>query len=121
MDQDNEPQPLSDESCLSFEITAIENGCENNDTCLNSEAICQAREELEKWQMDILKLEKENSDLICRKLDAEDERKRATNQLCKLNSEWDNYKDEFLKEVKSCQEMLREKKSKIYQTKRSSS
>ncbi|XP_078260520.1 N-myc-interactor isoform X2 [Rhinoraja longicauda] len=67
--------------------------------------------------METLKLEKEKSDLICKKLDAEEKKKQAANHFSKLNSEQDNYKDELLKGAQSCREMLQEKHQKYIKLK----
>ncbi|XP_051874724.1 N-myc-interactor [Pristis pectinata] len=111
MDQSSEPQPLSDDnSNLSFEITDIECDSQNNAHHLDSEEIYQAREELEKWQNKIDKLEKEKSDLICEKLDADAKKKEAGNLLTKLNNEQETYKSNLQKAEQSFNEKLHDKK-----------
>ncbi|XP_072114761.1 N-myc-interactor-like isoform X2 [Mobula birostris] len=51
MDDSNEPQPLNDDNdSASFEITDVEGECQNDNDHLDLEAICQAKEELERWQ-----------------------------------------------------------------------
>ncbi|XP_069791058.1 N-myc-interactor-like isoform X3 [Narcine bancroftii] len=92
MDQYSRPQMPSDDSSLSLsfqEITCIED--EGHD--IDSEEIRQGREELEKWQRKIDKVEKEKSELTCEKLDADKLKRQALNELSKLNIEQESHKN----------------------------
>ncbi|XP_062904646.1 N-myc-interactor [Mobula hypostoma] len=110
MDDSNEPQPLNDDSdSASFEITNVEVECQNGNDHLDLEAICQAKEELERWQKQLDKLEREKSDLICQKLDAIEKKKEAEN---KLKTEQENNKSNLQKAEQYFKGMIRDKLQK---------
>ncbi|XP_072114760.1 N-myc-interactor-like isoform X1 [Mobula birostris] len=110
MDDSNEPQPLNDDNdSASFEITDVEGECQNDNDHLDLEAICQAKEELERWQKQLDELEREKSDLICQKLDAFEKKKEAEN---KLKTEQENNESNLQKAEQYFKGMIRDKVQK---------
>ncbi|XP_067891029.1 N-myc-interactor isoform X2 [Heterodontus francisci] len=69
----------------------------------------KAKEELELWQRKIDKVEKNKSDLICEKLDADERKKNAGSQLSKLNDKLESLQRDFQKEEQSFKEKLIDK------------
>ncbi|XP_069791052.1 N-myc-interactor-like isoform X2 [Narcine bancroftii] len=116
MDQYSRPQMPSDDSSLSLsfqEITCIED--EGHD--IDSEEIRQGREELEKWQRKIDKVEKEKSELTCEKLDADKLKRQALNELSKLNIEQESHKNKREKMEQAFKEMYLDKTQKLVKLK----
>ncbi|GCB79297.1 hypothetical protein scyTo_0017870 [Scyliorhinus torazame] len=76
-----------------------------------SEKLQLAKDELALWQDKIDKLDKEKSDLICEKLDADERKKQALNLVSKLNAEQENLQKEFEKAEESFKEKLFDKQT----------
>ncbi|XP_059826285.1 N-myc-interactor isoform X1 [Hypanus sabinus] len=106
----NQPQPLLDDNgSLSFEITDVEGECQNDSCHLDSESICQAKEELERWQKKLDKLDKEKVELTLQKLDADEKKNKAENEL---KIEQENSKHNRQKAEQSIKEMIHNKMQK---------
>lgn len=106
MDQHDEPKPLSVDygnSHSDFEVIP--------DNMNLSGKLQEAKEELELWQSKIDKLEKEKSDLICEKLDADERKKQAFHKLTKLNKEQENLQRDFQNAEQSLKAKLSDKEA----------
>ncbi|XP_067843259.1 N-myc-interactor [Heptranchias perlo] len=111
MDELDEAQPLSaahGNSQSDFEV--IQNNGQNYGNL--SEELQQAKEELEIWQRKIDKIEKEKSDLLCEKLDADESKKQIANHLSKLNTEHERLQIKFQKTEQSFKEKLIDEQNK---------
>ncbi|XP_038645930.1 N-myc-interactor [Scyliorhinus canicula] len=117
MDEQYEPKPLSacdGNSHSDFEVIQDNSDSRqvNQDNMNLSEKLQLAKDELVLWQSKIDQLDKEKSDLICEKLDADERKKQALKLVSKLIAEQENLQNAFQKAEQSFKEKLFDKQAK---------